>query len=480
MVADFGIAHGGGTETLTLDGLVLGTPHYMSPEQAAGMPVDARADVYALGVTAFYLLTGRLPIDAPNAAAVLAKHVTELPPSVGSFRPDLPRQLTEAVDRCLLKDPAQRFDTGDSLAAALGVARSAAPEIAPAIVRLMRDIGLLGIDTVAYAILGLVGIAIAAGLSTQGGTLSPEVDRLLGLIVGVIAFVLWVDRVIGVGDGARTTLAAGFRADEIRRSFRTRASGGSPMVRGPVYGAGWWLLQSAVMVFVTAYWVGGRTSLVNLSRLSPYLRTAVEGLLVVAPAVVARNLVGALFNRVGARITWWDRLWAGGFGRVFFRAVGWGLSTRRERDVNTLAPTEEVLAGSIVAMFHALPAVKRAGIADLPGIVSQLEEQVQQLGERRDELSQAILEARRPLSSRLLVDAGAMTESGLDARLSARADETVQALENARQGAVSRRATTLAALDGIRLGLLRVRNGLMPPEALAPDLMAAREAGGER
>jgi hypothetical protein len=477
MVADFGIAHAGGSETLTIDGLVLGTPHFMSPEQAAGMPADARADVYALGVTAFYVLTGRLPLDAPNAAAVLAKHVTETPPPVGSIRPDLPRQLTEAVDRCLLKDPAQRFDTGDSLAAALGVARSAAPEIAPAIARLMRDIDLLGIDTLAYAILGLVGIAIAAGLSTEGGTLSPEVDRLLGLIVGVIAFVLWADRVIGVGDGARTVLAAGFRGDEIRRSFRARSSGLAPTVRGPVYGVGWWVLQCATLVLVTVYWVGGRSSLVTLSHLSPYQRTAVEGLLVVAPAVVARNLVGALFNRSGARITWWDRLWAGGLGRALFRLVGAGLSTRRERDVSTLVPTEEVLAGSVAAMFQSLPAVQRAGIADLPGIVAELEGQIERLRERRDELSQAIAEAQRQVRWRGASDGVAASASDLDHRLSARAAETVQALEAARTLATSRKATALAALDGIRLGLLRVRSGLMSPDALAPDLDAAREAG---
>ena len=479
MVADFGIAHAGGGDTLTLEGLVLGTPHYMSPEQAVGMPADARSDVYALGVTAFFALTGRVPLDASNAAAVLAKHVTEIPPPISTIRPDLPRQLSEAVDRCLLKDPADRFDTGDSLAAALGVARSAAPEIAPAIVQLMRDIDLLGVDTIAYAILGVVGVAIASGLSTEGGTQSTDVDPLLGLIVGVIAFVLWVDRVIGVGDGARTTLATGFRVEEIRRSFRARASALSPMARGPLYGMGWWVLQSAILVLVTLYWIAGRGGLVNLSLLPPYAHTAVEGLLVVAPAIVARNLVGALFNRASARITWWDRLWAGGLGRVLFRLVGAGLLPRRAADANTLAPTEAVLADSVTAMFHRLPTAQRAVIAELPFIVEHLEEQLQQLRARHDELSRAVAAARGRVGQRAAPDGTSAQDGGLDARLAARAAVAVEALEAGRAIASSRKATALAALEGIRLGLLRLRSGLIRPAELRADLDAAQEIGRE-
>src|SRR5207302_8048675 len=75
LVTVFGIARaveGGGSTPL--DGTVIGTPAYMSPEQAAGERVDARSDLYSLGVTTFYASTGRLPFEAPNALAMLARH----------------------------------------------------------------------------------------------------------------------------------------------------------------------------------------------------------------------------------------------------------------------------------------------------------------------------------------------------------------------------------------------------------------------
>jgi tRNA A-37 threonylcarbamoyl transferase component Bud32 len=132
LVTDFGIAKAlsGTTDshTLTQTGIVIGTPHYMSPEQAAGEPTDARSDIYSLGVVVYQLLTGELPFEAPTVAALLVKQLQDDAPSVLRRRPDCPSDLAAAVARCLAKDPGQRWQSADDLRSA--VAASATQTLA--------------------------------------------------------------------------------------------------------------------------------------------------------------------------------------------------------------------------------------------------------------------------------------------------------------------------------------------------------------
>jgi len=113
-ILDFGIAKmARSSEQLTKKGLIVGTPHYMSPEQAAGATVDARGDIYSLGVILYELATGRVPFDAVHYMAVLAKHMTEPPPPFHtlSLAQPLPADFESIVLRCLAKRPEQRFQT---------------------------------------------------------------------------------------------------------------------------------------------------------------------------------------------------------------------------------------------------------------------------------------------------------------------------------------------------------------------------------
>ncbi len=120
IVTDFGIAHAEHEKRLTLDGHVLGTAYYMSPEQVNGESLDGRSDLYALGVVGFFMLSGRLPFEGESASAILVSHVTREPPSLRSIAPNVPAGIATVIDRCLSKKRDDRYANGEALAEALG------------------------------------------------------------------------------------------------------------------------------------------------------------------------------------------------------------------------------------------------------------------------------------------------------------------------------------------------------------------------
>src|SRR5712691_7817671 len=104
LVADFGIAGVVAGAGAIASGEVIGTPEFMSPEQALGEVVDARSDLYSLGLVGFFALSGTLPFEGEQATEVLAKQVTEPAPPLASVAPGVPRRIAQAIDRCLSKD----------------------------------------------------------------------------------------------------------------------------------------------------------------------------------------------------------------------------------------------------------------------------------------------------------------------------------------------------------------------------------------
>jgi eukaryotic-like serine/threonine-protein kinase len=220
-VADFGIAkalEAAGSETLTVSGMMVGTPQYMSPEQAAGEhELDGRSDVYSLGCVLYELLAGEPPWSGPTPLAVLARRFTESPRSLGAARAGLPEALEQAVTQALARTPAERFQTAAEFARALaGTAAypapvppvSQAPVVPPTTRPPERRRRRLTITVLAVGFVLGLGV-LFAWLRSDSATESSSNPKLIAVLpfenLGDSAEAYFVD---GVSDAVRGKLAA--------------------------------------------------------------------------------------------------------------------------------------------------------------------------------------------------------------------------------------------------------------------------------
>jgi serine/threonine-protein kinase len=122
LVTDFGIAKAAQAATsaqLTTEGMIIGTPQYMSPEQAAGDTVDGRSDIYSLGIVLYQMLSGGPPFDGESSAKIIAQQLTAVPRDIRELRSDVTRELGAVLTRMLAKDPGQRFQSAAEVSRAL-------------------------------------------------------------------------------------------------------------------------------------------------------------------------------------------------------------------------------------------------------------------------------------------------------------------------------------------------------------------------
>jgi serine/threonine-protein kinase len=454
MVTDFGIARGrDGSDTGA--GELLGTPEYMSPEQAAGETVDARSDLYSLGIVAYYMLSGQLPFTAPTIQGVLAKQITQAAPLVGSVAVGVPRSLANAVDTCLIKNPLRRFQSAEALSEALAPTLVPRREV-PVPVRAFLDprkMWALAVSPVMmitagvvvmttslphlFTTLGYVGLIRAVGVG----------NVLLGALMPLILTSRWLRPLLRGGYGA-ADIAGALRASfDERREELLFEFGSKPTTRekrlneitvaGAVLNLGAW---TALALGATAHW------------LLPF--AFVSGVWPLA-GVFSATTSRARSNKG----SWWARRWEGAMGRVLTKLARIKLGAR---SVAADRPTEMAIAFSAQALYDELPKPLRQSLGDVPSIVHQLERQAHAMREHIAGIDDDIASARA-------------------ARPSVRVGElqgfVVADLMAARSRASERLADLLAALEATRLDLLRLRAGQVTADRITQTMAAARELG---
>jgi serine/threonine-protein kinase len=349
IVMDFGIAVAGGSGA---SGEVIGTARYMSPEQACGEAVDGRSDLYSLGATIFFALTGRPPFEATSLPALLAKHVSEAAPALQAVRPDAPPRLAGILDRLLRKEPAERFESGEELSTAVDAVRGREVRAPPLVRGFIRNAQVSTMVFLAAAVAGQ-GVTVGEGSVTVG----PAGPGVIGLILFI--------QLVAV---ARRLLREGYAFDDIRTALLAEA-----------------LVQSE------------------------------------EAEAIRQGKWGRRLNSL------WHRLWAGRFGRWFFRLAGAFVRPPDRPAVPSADRTELVLGRSVEEAWGQLTADQRAAAPGLPDVVERLEARAARLRERGE-------------SGPALTD-------------------------------------TVAALENVRLALLRLRAGAGSVNDLTAWLGRAREIG---
>jgi serine/threonine-protein kinase len=460
LVTDFGIARVTDQTGVTGRGEVLGTVHYMSPEQACGDPVDGRSDLYSLGVTAWFALTGTLPFDGASLPAVLARVLTEPAPRIASRHPHLPPRLSEAIDRCLQKTATDRFETGEELAESVGTALQATREIPPQIRALIRAAREMDVWAGVMLLAVTIGPAVIPELWAADRTTVVWVGIALGgqLLAMPVSLLYYGRKVLKAGLGADDVHAAleqelRARVEEHQVLHGPDAARMTPERRARWRRAGLGAAGAGLLVLIPAALLDVTAELV----LAPAMTAVVIGLVILIGTLAMRPSTGDEEARRKGR-GFGLRLLEGRIGRALLRLSGLGLQVTQQNAPPASQRTEVVLGDAAGALYQALPTPVRHRFPQVPEAITRLERDAAALRDREQALSRAIAQAR---PERAPADT--------------RHESVVNELERARTAARRRLATAVAALENIRLDLLRLQAGVGSPNDLTADLEKARE-----
>ncbi len=213
LVMDFGIARAitpvSDKPGLTRVGEVVGTPEYMSPEQAAGESVDGRADLYSLGLVAWFAMSGRTAVTGESTQRILVKQLTEPIPPLASVRSDLPTSLCDVVDRCCAKEADDRYATAEAVVEALDATQLATPDVPVAMRLLAPELTGAVLRAVVAAVLLTYG-AVSIVRNSNGNVFS------LGVIAAAMS---WVSTLSGLRE-IRRLRGSGYSVDQLQRLLR--------------------------------------------------------------------------------------------------------------------------------------------------------------------------------------------------------------------------------------------------------------------
>ena len=434
MITDFGISRSDDTAGgLTMVGELIGTPQFMSPEQATGELLDGRSDLYSLGVVAFYALTGRFPFDATSTQGYLAAHITKPAPAIASFRPDLPASLSSAIDRLLEKDPSRRFQTGEELAEHLDPLRSSRREI-PGSIRLFA---VKSNQLIRNAIL-LLALAPALMNSVRG-----DADQVIFFTMVLAAAIALIFSAIG---GLRELAAQGFTHDDLRAGLLAIGDE-QEEARALQRAAPDWTERRrrrwrfiAMGVVAAAIFIALSLKL-RVPKPQGGYQTGLPG--IIAAALGASFAISTFIYfiagaggaaRMDARLRW---LWVGSLGRRLYNSVASRIRTLpAARSVSTeLGP---------MTVFEGLSKEMRRDLGDVNRVIASLVAAQTELVRREATLGSSQEEASRGT-------AGLATDT---------LERVVTELSQARAAAAERREAVAAELERLRLELIRLRSGV--------------------
>jgi serine/threonine-protein kinase len=457
MVADFGIARLAEASGDTQKGMVLGTPEYMSPEQATAEELDGRSDLYSLGVVAYYALTGQLPFTASSAQAVLAQHLTKAPAPAASVARGAPRALTQAIDRCLEKNAAARFDNGEALADALelGVERSAEIPVPIRVFLDRRRMAMLGIPA---GVTAAIGSGIVASLVQHGAPWAVPVVGLAAVVIVLgVPFAIIIHRlrrVLRLGYGLDDIIAGLRRTFERRREEFQYEFGMLPTRREKLFRA-----------LGIAGLVGGGVTIGAMVAMGAPAAPAMAPL---AFFSLYAGTIATVLSRKWRRLrvaneSLWSAVWSGGLGKRLVRIASVRLG---DRAVPADRPTELAIAMSAEALFGSLRKELRDALGDVPAVLHELEAHARVARARIEEMDAAIAEAQRGKGSGRPGSA-------------ARQDTLVADLTLGRERAEARLSELVTSLETLRLDLLRLRADGGSLEGITRNVAAARAFGEE-
>ena len=454
LVTDFGIAHGGEDARPSTDpGKIMGTAHFMSPEQAANAPVDSRSDIYALGVVGYLAVSGRLPFESSNLPALLVRQATEAPPSVMRVAPGLPPALGAAIDRCLARDPAGRFTDGEALAAALAPAADTRPSLPPTLRAWLGARNPLVVPYMAWSA-GFSVLTLGNIVAYASGNVGSSIGDVVLLttlasapLLPVMGFHLnHAHRQFRAGHTladlrAALEVARRERAETEALAREEREPAVHRLLRLATVGSATWLTVTFGFV---ASGVLHENQIGPVWVLTPLLSTIVLG--------GVSNALDVQF--IPARIReWWqtgirDRLWKSRIGAWVAKRLG-APERSQVAGASAFRATEAALGVAASELFAALPKEYREQLHELPAMV-------------------ALLEARA---------AEARAEVEVVAGLAPSASADAEVIAARRKAAAAQLGESVAALEGIRLDLLRLHANAGDLAPLTTLMDAARLLG---
>jgi eukaryotic-like serine/threonine-protein kinase len=458
LVSDFGIAVAHDGASIDEPGRIMGTAQFMSPEQAVGEPLDGRSDLYSLGVVAYLALSGHLPVQGSNTAALLAQHVNVTPPPLRDVAAGVPSTLAAVVERCLEKSPDRRWPNGEAVAEALEKSATPTRTRMPMALRVWTQ----ATDPLRPVYIVWSGLFTMGTISELFGSRRDWGVTLAFALAPLIPLTIFHAR------KAFQALAAGYTLRDLRAALQVwqadrreelafEHGGREPRWMGIVRALTVSLVAASAAVMATGpHRSSIRMAIVQASvLLGAAVSTAISTSLGVSfiPRGVRASLVGALRSKI-----WNSRAgeWAARLLAPKYRSRAIDADER---------PTEMALGLAAEELFAALPSAYRQHLGDVPEIVRRLE-------------------AHASVARRRVADLNTVMTLGRDVPDSnaiPSADETPAGLAEARETAQRELTSAVTALEALRLDLLRLHGAGASPDLrpLTTTLDAARRLGVE-